>query len=250
MSEQILGPEGSKPPKHAAEAEEERQPDPAALVAAAMREMAEPKDGIAPTPVWLMLFFFVLAGWSGYYIANNAGAFRSDVYNEHFTQGGAAPEKAPPADPTVLGRQTFNVCMQCHQDTGKGLPGTYPPLVGSPIVLGDPATPIRILLHGLQGDVTVEGATYNGQMPSWDRFSDEQIAAVLTYVRGAWTNQASAVDPKLVAAIRQQTTARGLPWTWPELEVAAKTPVNVAPAAPPAAASLAPARAGAKPLAK
>ena len=79
--------------------------------------------------------------------------------------------------------------MQCHQDTGKGLPGTYPPLVGSPIVLGDPAIPIRILLHGLQGDVTVEGATYNGQMPSWDRFSDEQIAAVLTYVRGAWTNE-------------------------------------------------------------
>ena len=45
--------------------------------------------------------------------------------------------------------------------------GTYPPLVGSPIVQGDPATPVRSLLHGLQGDITVEGATYNGQMPSW-----------------------------------------------------------------------------------
>jgi mono/diheme cytochrome c family protein len=243
MSERILDPDNSRPPKRAAEAEEKRHPDPAALVAAAMREMAEPKDGIAPTPVWLMLFFFVLAGWSGYYIANNAGAFRSDVYNEHFIQGAAPLEKPPPADPMVLGRQTFNVCMQCHQDTGKGLPGTYPPLVGSPIVLGDPATPVRILLHGLQGGVTVEGATYNGQMPSWDRFSDEQIAAVLTYVRGAWTNQASAVDPKLVTAIRQQTTERAQPWTWPELEVAAKTPVNVAAPAPPAPA-------GAKPPSK
>jgi mono/diheme cytochrome c family protein len=229
MSEQILGPDGSPPPKRAAEAEEKRQPDPAALVAAAMREMAEPKDGIAPTPVWLMLFFFVLAGWSGYYIATNAAAFRSDVYNEHFIQGAAPLEKPPPVDPMVLGRQTFNVCMQCHQDTGKGIPGTYPPLVGSPIVLGDPATPVRILLHGLQGNITVEGATYNGQMPSWDRFSDEQIAAVLTYVRGSWTNEGSAVDPKLVTAIRQQTAGRTQPWTWLELQDAAKQPVSAAP---------------------
>ena len=130
---------------------------------------------------------------------------------------GCPLEKPAPVDPMVLGRQTFNVCMQCHQDTGKGIPGTYPPLVGSPIVLGDPATPVRILLHGLQGDITVEGATYNGQMPSWDRFSDEQIAAVLTYVRQAWTNTAPPVDPALVTAIRKQTGERTQPWTWPEL---------------------------------
>lgn len=227
MSERILDPDNSKPPKGTAQAEEQRQPDPAALVAAAMREMAEPKDGIAPTPVWLMLFFFVLAGWSGYYIANNAGAFRGDVYNEHFAQGSAPHEAPRPADPMVLGHQTFNVCMQCHQDTGKGIPGTYPPLVGSPVVLGDPATPIRILLHGLQGEITVEGGTFNGQMPSWDRFSDEQIAAVLTYVRNSWSNSAPAVDPKLVATIRKQTGTRAQPWTWPELQEAAKQPVNV-----------------------
>ena len=106
-----------------------------------MREMSEPKDGIAPTPVWLMLFFFVLAGWSGYYIAKYAGAFRPDVYNEHFVQGAAPLAKPAPVDPMVLGRQTFNVCMQCHQDTGKGIADTYPPLVGSPILLGDPARP-------------------------------------------------------------------------------------------------------------
>lgn len=229
MSERILGPDNSPPPKGAAEAEEKRHPEPAALVAAAMREMAEPKDGIAPTPVWLMLFFFALAGWSGYYIAKYAGAFRPDVYNEHFVPGAAPVEKPPPADPMVLGRQTFNVCMQCHQDTGKGIPGTYPPLVGSPVVLGDPATPVRILLHGLEGNITVEGATYNGQMPSWDRFSDEQIAAVLTYVRAAWANQAPPVDPALVKEIRRQTTERAQPWTWPELQDAAKQPAAAPP---------------------
>ncbi|HEX6546233.1 MAG TPA: cytochrome c [Bryobacteraceae bacterium] len=229
MSEKILGPDGSSLPKRAAEAEEKHQADPAALVAAAMREMSEPKDGIAPTPVWLMLFFFVLAGWSGYYIANNAGGFRGDVYNEHFVEGGAPPEKPKPVDPMVLGRQTFNMCMQCHQDTGKGIPATYPPLAGSPIVLGDPATPVRILLHGLHGKITVEGATFNGEMPSWDRLSDEQISAVLTYVRNSWSNNAPPVETELVTAIRQQTAGRSQPWTWPELQEAAKQPVKVAP---------------------
>jgi mono/diheme cytochrome c family protein len=237
MSEQILRPDASPLPKHAAEMEERQQPDPPALVAQAMREMSEPRDGIAPTPVWLLLFFFVLAGWSGYYIARNAAGFRPDVYNEHFVQGAAAPfQKPAPADPMVLGRQTFNVCMQCHQDTGKGIPGTYPPLVGSPILLGEPATPVRILLHGLQGNISLEGATFNGQMPSWDRFSDEQIAAVLTYVRNAWTNNAPPVDPALVTAIRKQTAGRAQAWSWPELQEAAKTPVDAAPseAKPPA----------------
>jgi mono/diheme cytochrome c family protein len=221
VSDRIIGPGDSPPQKYRVEAE----PDPAALVAPTMREMSEPTDGIAPTPVWLLLFFFVLAGWSGYYIARNAGGFRADIYNEHYIAG-AAPslEKPAPVDPLVLGRQTFNVCMQCHQDTGKGIPGTYPPLEGSPVVLGDPATPVRILLHGLQGDITIEGATYNGQMPSWDRFSDEQIAAVLTYVRQAWTNSAHPVDPALVTAIRKQTGERAQPWTWPELVIASKTP--------------------------
>ena len=87
MSENILHPDGSTPPKYAAEIEERSQADPAMLVDAAMREMAEPTDGIAPTPVWLMLLFFVLAGCCGYYIATDAGGFRSDVYNENFIPG-------------------------------------------------------------------------------------------------------------------------------------------------------------------
>jgi hypothetical protein len=111
----------TRAPQGAAEAEEKRQPGPAALVAAAMREMAEPKDGIAPTPVWLMLFFFVLAGWSAYYIAKYAGAFRSDVYNEHFVEGGAPAEKPTPADPMVLGRQTLT-CACNAKILGKRLP--------------------------------------------------------------------------------------------------------------------------------
>jgi mono/diheme cytochrome c family protein len=222
MSDQILRDGGSRPPKGTSIREEVRQPEPNVLMAAEMREMAEPRDGIPATPVWLILLFFVLAGWSGYYIAQAGAGFGMNTYNEHAVQGAAVPAHAAPVDPMVLGRRTFAYCTQCHQDTGKGVPGTYPPLAGSPIVLGDPAVPVRILLRGLKGEVHVEGQVYNGEMPNWSRFSDDQIAAVLTYVRSSFNNSAPAVDPALVKAIRTEVAGRDQPWSWPELEAAAK----------------------------
>lgn len=235
MSERILG-KGSRPVKGSSEAEEKLRAEPSELVAAVTREMAEPMDGLAPTPVGLVLFFFLLAGWAGYYLSSNSGGFGANTYDEHYSGSANLQETQKPQDPVVLGRRTFNLCTQCHQENGLGLAGTYPPLSGSHIVLGDPQTLVRILLHGLRGDITVAGVTYNGEMPSWDRLSDVQIASVLTYVRGAWKNSAEPVDPVLVTEIRNQTAARTRAWTWPELQEAAKTPVSIpVTEAPPAA---------------
>jgi mono/diheme cytochrome c family protein len=227
VSERILQGKGLKPVKGSSEAEEKLRAEPSELVAAVTREMSEPTDGLAPTPVGLVLFFFVLAGWAGYYLSSNSGGFNPNTYDEHYTGGANISEIPQPQDPVVLGRRTFNLCAQCHQENGLGLAGTYPPLSGSEIVMGDSQTLARILLHGLQGDIKVAGATYNGQMPGWDRLSDVQIAAVLTYVRSTWKNNAPPVDPALIAAIREQTAARTQSWTWQELREAAKTPVSV-----------------------
>jgi mono/diheme cytochrome c family protein len=224
MSERMLQGSASQPVKGTSEAEEKHQIDPAALVGPVAREMAEPTDGLAPTPVGLVLFFFLLAGMAGYYLARNSGGFAADIYDEHYTQGASSSEPTKPVDPMVLGRRTFNLCAQCHQDNGGGLAGTYPPLAGSEIVAGDVATLSRILLHGLHGDVTVAGATYNGQMPGWDRLSDVQIASVLTYVRSTWGNNAPPVDPALVTQIRAETSGRTQAWTWAELQRAAEAP--------------------------
>ena len=168
-----------------------------------------------------MLLFFVLAGWGGYYIASESGGFRADVYDENFIGGGGAAEPPKVEDPMVLGRRTFNVCTQCHQETGAGIPGVYPPLDRSEIVTGDEATLVRIVLHGLEGPVTVAGSTYDGQMPGWSRLRDEQISAVLTYIRGAWSNRAPPVDTALVTTVRQQSSARTQAWTWAEVQQAA-----------------------------
>jgi mono/diheme cytochrome c family protein len=104
-------------------------------------------------------------------------------------------------------------CAVCHQAAGTGLPGVFPPLAGSSWVSGRDATLVQILLHGVQGVLTVNGKSYNSAMPAFgNQLSDAQIAAVLTYVRSQWGNKATAVNPSLVSAQRAATTARGGPW--------------------------------------
>lgn len=201
------------------EQEERSQPDVLALHQAAIREMGDPRDGFAPTPVWLLFFFFGLAAWGGAYLVTHSGGWRADVYDDKPFTGG---QKAAPAeqkfDAMAVGSRTFNRCTQCHQGDAKGIPGTYPPLAGSEWVQGRKEVLVRILLHGLEGDVHVAGSNYNGQMPSWSKLNDRQIAGVATYIRGSFGNSASAVSPDEVAVIRQETKDRTGSWRAEELK--------------------------------
>jgi mono/diheme cytochrome c family protein len=205
----------------------------------AMREMDEPRDGVAPTPVWLMMVYFGLLMWGGYYLANNAGGFRVDVYNEdpsalYRGEGKAAAKK--PVDPMVIGKRTYNNCTQCHQPDGGGVPGAFPPLDGSERVAGPDHVLAAILIHGLQGEVVVKGESYRGEMPAWNQLSDEEIAGVLTYIRASWSNQQAPVSPTLVAAVRKQTSSKAGAWSDADLDALAQQ-------APPALEAAAPAQA-------
>ncbi|GAB5521921.1 MAG: hypothetical protein RhofKO_41720 [Rhodothermales bacterium] len=111
------------------------------------------------------------------------------------------------------------VCQACHQDDGQGLTGLFPPLVGTEWVLGDANRLIRIVLGGLQGEIEVAGTVYNGVMASHANLSDDEIAAVLTYVRQAWGNDAPSVEAVQVRAIRA-TVERTTPWTIEALDAA------------------------------
>jgi mono/diheme cytochrome c family protein len=94
----------------------------------------------------------------------------------------------------VLGSDTYNTtCAACHQPTGLGLPGAVPPLAGhAPAILSQPGGRdylVRLVLYGLEGEVTVDGNTFNAAMPPWaDALSDEQLAAVLNHVMHTWDN--------------------------------------------------------------
>jgi ubiquinol-cytochrome c reductase cytochrome b subunit len=93
-------------------------------------------------------------------------------------------------------------CSGCHGAAGAGSPGVFPPLAKNPVVVGDATKVIHIVNYGLQGSISVAGATYNGQMPAWKgNLTDAQIADVISYVRSAWGNAGSPVTTAQVTAV-------------------------------------------------
>jgi mono/diheme cytochrome c family protein len=109
-------------------------------------------------------------------------------------------------------------CATCHGQQGTGVGGAFPPLTGAEWVTGDEDTAIRILLHGLQGRIGVNDRTYNNVMPAFGRrLSDDEVAALLSYVRSAWGNEAEAVSPEDVAEVRRRHAGRSQPWTAAQL---------------------------------
>ena len=109
-------------------------------------------------------------------------------------------------------------CMSCHQTDGMGIAGVFPPLVETDWVTGDAGRLIRVVLDGMMGEIKVNGVVYSGAMPPWKAFlSDAEVAALVTYVRDAWDNGASAVTAQQVANVRKATSDRSTPWTADEL---------------------------------
>jgi mono/diheme cytochrome c family protein len=96
------------------------------------------------------------------------------------------------------GKAVFDsTCVDCHRLNGQGLPGTFPALDGDPFVTGKPEPVIATVLNGRKGQL--------GQMPTWkDKLDNGKIAAVVTYIRQAWSNRAPGVTPALVAEIRKK----------------------------------------------
>lgn len=97
----------------------------------------------------------------------------------------AKPEEAP-ADGAALFATN---CSACHQAEGQGVQGQFPPLAGNPDLFLERLFPAYVVVHGLEGAIDVRGKTYNGQMPSFSYLKDEEIAAVIDFVRSSWGNQ-------------------------------------------------------------
>lgn len=124
------------------------------------------------------------------------------------TEASASPESsmaAAPANGAAAsdGAKVYSTnCSSCHQASGQGVEGTFPPLAGNPVVTGDPKKVIGIVKNGLNGKIEVKGHSYNGMMPAWgQQLSDGDIAAVVTYVRSSWGNKAGAVTADQVKAV-------------------------------------------------
>ncbi len=93
-------------------------------------------------------------------------------------------------------------CLSCHMDTGEGIEGVYPPLAKSDYLMADKNRSVQQVLYGVSGEITVNGKTYNGDMPGYD-LSDEEVSDVLNYIRNTWGNKGAAVTPAEVKAQRK-----------------------------------------------
>ncbi|MDB6148657.1 MAG: cytochrome c class [Chthoniobacter sp.] len=164
-----------------------------------------------------------------------------------------APQGGAPLDlQASIGRGKalyMQTCLACHQPTGAGIPGAFPPLAGSEYVGGDARRMVAMLINGVAGPIKVKGMQYNNiMMPVPMQFpvlkDDTKLADVINYVRNSFGNKdAAGVTVEMVSAARKEFGTRTTPWTEAELLnfPAAGAPAAPAPAATPAPAPGAPA---------
>ena len=135
-----------------------------------------------------------------------SGKIRDELYEPGIAEASedqddiaAEPLKPEPAfaDRFKDGNALFQLnCSACHQSTGLGMPGTFPPLAKSDFLMNRPDMGIGILLNGFNSEpITVNGNHFQGVMPKLS-LTDDQIASILTYVRNSWGNKSPAVKEK------------------------------------------------------
>ena len=188
---------------------------------------SEPTAGSAPAPVWLFVLMAILAYLGMGFLDSHGGGFDPRVYQPYRSYAELDGDQMKSKGDVAFanGKRVFETyCMICHQATGQGLPNQFPPLTGSEWVLAkEPGRIIRLVLDGGQGPITVKGQQFpaSSAMPPWKDIllKDEDIAAVLTYIRGnkEWGNSASPVTTEQVKAIREKVASRSTSWSADEL---------------------------------
>ena len=157
---------------------------------------------------------------------------RKSMLNRVFSWPGYKPSESLASQNTLdeagmklfaEGRQKYlATCSGCHGNNGRGASRMGPPLAGSEWVLGDEVRLSLIMLHGIEGPIEVAGKKYDAPeilpvMPSHSTMDDRSIAAILTYIRNEWGNQAPAVSGRTVGSTRVLNQGRVYPWSASEL---------------------------------
>ena len=182
-------------------------PRPAAA-APQVREQTDPSERIQPIPLAVAAITLAMVLTGALYIVVSE-PFGFSQFGDRRT---LADLRAATPSGKVDGKQVFNAnCVACHQATGQGLPGVFPPLAGSEWAQGNERVVANILLHGIDGEITVAGKPFKGAMPSFKRLGDAELAAVASYIRSDWSNKAPPIQPAMFAAERK-ASARTTPF--------------------------------------
>lgn len=186
---------------------------------AAFREKSLPEEGLERGPWWLYTIIISIIAFGFFYIGHYWGEFSFRPHVLYSKNQPAESAVAKVMTPLEIGKQVYTSrCVACHQSNGNGLAGVFPTLSGTDYVLGSKKRLSALLLNGLQGDIIVKGQIYNGNMPAWkDVLTDEEIAAVATFIRANFGNQADELSPELVKEVRTETSGKTDQWTEPTL---------------------------------
>jgi mono/diheme cytochrome c family protein len=169
------------------------------------REREEPDELQSPVPWPITVFAAILLTWGASYYFQNTGY--PAAAGDRRTPIQAQNANAIDGSVVYAGN-----CAACHQATGMGLAGVFPPLAGAAWVLENDTRLVQILLHGIQGELVVNGVTYNGVMPAFSQLSDAELAAVLTHIRQSWGNAGPDITGDQVAAGRNLYPDRAQAW--------------------------------------
>lgn len=189
----------------------------------------EPKEGFKMMPLFLLGFVSTMIFVTSIYVVHYRADFSPMVYDERFdpkSAAGSGAKELTPEQIIAAGKKSYlQTCAACHQASGLGVAGVYPPLAGSEWVNGSEERVVRVLLHGLNGPIEVEGKPYNGAMPAFGKvtgggynWKEDKIAQVLTYIRQEWGNKSVAITTEKVAEVLAKEKARAKPWTSAELD--------------------------------
>jgi mono/diheme cytochrome c family protein len=94
-------------------------------------------------------------------------------------------------------------CISCHMEQGEGIENVYPPLAKVDYLKKDKSFLAGQILHGISGEIKVNGVAYNGEMTAYEHLSDQEVSDVLNYIRNSWGNKGDAVRPEDVKAQRK-----------------------------------------------
>jgi len=143
--------------------------------------------------------------WRIFYTGEKRAATAASAAARPAASPRPAAAAAPPATPAAdsPGAKLYALaCATCHMPDGSGVPGLQPALMGSKVVAGPAATVIKVLLLGPEKALPAHKSTSANQMPAFDSLSDDEISAIVTYVRKTFGKGASAVTPAQVKAQR------------------------------------------------
>ena len=178
----------------------------------------EPMAVRSTTPMWIIVTTLVLLFIGGVYFDRHSGWFDAKVYSPYSsveTLEAYQPKSSEGAF-SARGKKNYEaVCGTCHGPDGLGKPGQAPPLAGSELVTSKGINRlIHIPLAGLAGPINVAGKDWNMNMAAMGAaLPDEDLAAVLTYIRSSWGNKASAVAADDVKQVRAKMPAGMQPMT-------------------------------------